>query len=47
MKRILQDCQNASAKARLLSENVALANPEEVEADGEGVIQASDWFFSD
>lgn len=39
MKRVMKECQDAKAKARLLSENVALATPDEVEADGGGIIQ--------
>lgn len=36
---ILAECEAAHGKARLLSENVALANPDDVEADTGGVIQ--------
>lgn len=40
IRQIYAECEAAHGKARLLSENVALANPDDVEADAEGdVIQ--------
>lgn len=40
IRQIYAECESAHGKARLLSENVALANPDDVEADTEdGIIQ--------
>lgn len=39
IRRIISECEAAHGKARILSENVALANAADVEADTGGIIQ--------
>lgn len=45
MKRVLKECADAQAKARLLTENVTSAGPDDVETDSDGVIQVRSNLF--
>lgn len=39
IQRIVSECEAAHSKSQILSENVALANPDDVEEEGGGIIE--------